>query len=503
MHTRFPVHAKRLICSLAWLHLLSISAMPQSSPEEWSKWTRLFQKAVAEGNEPLIGECARALVADNSSRAMELLLKPLPKLSAKAYWSIIASLSGVTSEPALEVIVGEVLDQKKKSPEVRRDLIMALRFNTSAIGVTSLGRILRDGSPDLQVAALDELVDKNHLPAIPIAIRLVEDDQKSERELTRRVLKAMQLLVKEIPQGPPPTWREWWESKTSKSEGQQPTVPSLRKPGTTVAETIRLTRMTQYEDLKRGKKETVVVVSGEFDKVEDALSTLGIEHRTITPEQFHREDDLSIGTAMVVFVNCGVGDISTKQAERLRKYVESGGSLFATDLAIPSVINRAFPGFLTLGKGALTDMVIEILPARGVTGHILLRGVDLPLPQASGEAKPLKWTVDSGGPLLAFDATRAIALIDSPDLQRRKKPSTVALTFTCGGDPRATLGSIATGGVYEDSVKVGGRVVCVLSHFIKQRTNDDGFILENLLVNLLIEANDRRILRSNMSGSKR
>ena len=38
----------------------------------------------------------------------------------------------------------------------------------------------------------------------------------------------------------------------------------------------------------------------------------------------------------------------------------------------------------------------------------------------------------------------------------------------------------------------GGRVLYVLSHFGKQESNEDEYALQNLLINFLVEAADRR-----------
>ena len=71
---------------------------------------------------------------------------------------------------------------------------------------------------------------------------------------------------------------------------------------------------------------------------------------------------------------------------------------------------------------------------------------------------------------------------------------------TPGGDPFAVGGKdgkrpgIASGGkVQQDSTKMtGGRVLYVLSHFGKQKSSEDEYSMQNLLINFLIEAYERR-----------
>lgn len=66
-----------------------------------------------------------------------------------------------------------------------------------------------------------------------------------------------------------------------------------------------------------------------------------------------------------------------------------------------------------------------------------------------------------------------------------------AITFFPGASPKTVIG---TGGFEQDrgKMKRGGRVVHVLSHFGKQQSQDDEYALQNLLLNFLIEANERQ-----------
>jgi hypothetical protein len=85
--------------------------------------------------------------------------------------------------------------------------------------------------------------------------------------------------------------------------------------------------------------------------------------------------------------------------------------------------------------------------------------------------------------------------VEAPSLAARRKSTAVAVTFTYGSDRKAAEEGCSLGGIYEDLVRMGGgRVLCVLSHFKKQR-GGDGFTLENLLLNFLIEAKDRALIR--------
>jgi hypothetical protein len=94
---------------------------------------------------------------------------------------------------------------------------------------------------------------------------------------------------------------------------------------------------------------------------------------------------------------------------------------------------------------------------------------------------------------------RVVTLLTSPELQKTAGgDDAVAITF--GVEPTPTGGgskksaAVATGAELSQDRKTmkGGRVVYVLSHFGKQESTSDEHSLQNLLINFLVEANERR-----------
>jgi hypothetical protein len=111
-----------------------------------------------------------------------------------------------------------------------------------------------------------------------------------------------------------------------------------------------------------------------------------------------------------------------------------------------------------------------------------------------------KWKIDKETRTIKVrDANAVTVLLTSPDLAKAAQgDDAVAVTF--GVTPTATKGGsgskkdVSTGPVPELDRKkmVGGRVLYVLSHFGKQDSQEDEYALQNLLVNFLVEANERR-----------
>lgn len=486
------------------LVLLSWGAPAGASPrDDWSKATTAFQAALGTGKDADVEQAAAKVAGDNSVRAVDLLLKHLrTNPQPGTYWAILSGLSRITDAKALDAIATEVL--KGKTPELRRDLIMALRLSEAASAVEPLTRILKEGTPELQVSAMDELVDRGVLGPIPLLIEIAEKDPKEERELTRRCFKAIRALTKEEPPGGPATWKAWWEKKSGDVKPDADAGTVKRGVGETVVESIRRSRATEVEDLKKAKREDVLVIQGVYDKVEDVLTTLGVPHTVVTFDTI-RPATFAFSDYLAVFVNCGSGGWATAQCERLRKYVEAGGYVFITDLGSVTIVKHAFPGYIDNGKGTFQNLTVDILPWKGTSGHPLLRGVDLPVANKGSEISDrLRWKIDDQGASMDFDPKRTIPLIEAPELASKKRPTAVAVTFAAGSDAKLAQEGVANGGVYEELARMGGgRVVCVLSHFSKQRTSEDGFALQNLLLNFLIEAKDRSAMREGKKGDKK
>src|SRR5687767_7134588 len=69
----------------------------------------------------------------------------------------------------------------------------------------------------------------------------------------------------------------------------------------------------------------VVVVRGQYDRVEDVLGIVDIRHRLIEPAEV---DHLRLVPEQLLILNCP-GTLSRKGITTVRKFVEEGGSLFA------------------------------------------------------------------------------------------------------------------------------------------------------------------------------
>ncbi len=89
------------------------------------------------------------------------------------------------------------------------------------------------------------------------------------------------------------------------------------------------------DEVKEGE---IVVVEGEYDKIERVLEGLGVPYRFVAPSQIQER---MLHGAMGVFVNC-CNQFPTSRADLLGEWVASGGFMMSTDWALMRVVERAF-----------------------------------------------------------------------------------------------------------------------------------------------------------------
>jgi hypothetical protein len=457
------------------------------SPDDWSQASSEFQAAATGNSIPKFAGAVDAIAKDNSSRAAKLLLGGLSTKRTEAYWIIISGLGKVTAGEGMAELE-RVLLSKGGDAALKRDLMMSLGVNSSDASTALLLKIAAEGTPELQVTAIDELVRRECRETVPVLTKLLPlEKKKGLGELARQARKALVNLVGQD-QGSADSWGTWWEkNKDTFKVGE-------RSSGDvdTVVATIRRNRALDYEELKSGKKEEILILLGDFDGVQDVVDSLKIPNTVCARDAFGRQD---LSKCKVLIVNCtdyrGSGHLKKGDIERIRNFVNSGGYLFTSDWGLADVLEDAFPGYIQRG-GETPQLGSAIFPKKGSGTHPFLREVFCKLQNGRLVERTIdhSWQIDSQSYALAYDATKVIALVEAPELQTSAMPTAVAVTFTVGPGGAAY---VATGGVYEDvSQQKGGRVLHVMSHFSKQKSKQDGYTLQNMLLNFLIEAKDRK-----------
>jgi hypothetical protein len=211
-----------------------------------------------------------------------------------------------------------------------------------------------------------------------------------------------------------------------------------------MAEAYRAARHIVEEKLSKEEKwilrevedADVVVVRGEYDRVQDVLGIMKIPHRKVRPDQV---GDLDRRRGQMLIVNCP-GHVPVAALSTIRSFVESGGTLFTTDWALKHVLEPAFPGLVAYNERPTADEVVRV--AIKDRSNPLLDGVF-----AEG-TDPVWWLEGSSYPIRVVDRERVRSILTSAELEERYGEPAVAVHFRAGE----------------------GEVLHMISHYYLQRT---------------------------------
>jgi hypothetical protein len=198
-----------------------------------------------------------------------------------------------------------------------------------------------------------------------------------------------------------------------------------------------------------------------------------------------------------------------KGIAKIKKYVEGGGYLFAEDWCMEDFVEKAFGDYVAHGSIRPQDEAVPVMPKAGAASHPYLKKIFFKPPKETRDTVSEtdldkvahKWKIDKETRTIKVkDPAAVTVLLTSPELGKAAMGDD-AVAVTWGVTPTASKGGsgnskkdVSTGPVPEQDRKkmTGGRVLYVLSHFGKQDSQEDEFALQNLLINFLVEANERR-----------
>jgi hypothetical protein len=180
----------------------------------------------------------------------------------------------------------------------------------------------------------------------------------------------------------------------------------------------------------------VVVVRGQYDRVEQVLDALELPYTAIDPEHLA---STRLRPEQLMIVNCP-GTIGHAAVDVVRRFVARGGSLFTTDWALRNVIELAFPGYVEYNGRPTGDDVVRIDVAEH--DNPFLRGV------LDSDDDPQWWLEGQSHPIRIVDPSRVQVLITSRELGARYGEAPVAVLFHYGR----------------------GEVFHMISHYYLQRT---------------------------------
>ena len=468
---------------------------------------------------PTPAELEKALGARDASRierALEELRGSLEPAHVKALLAgagavhtagkmpLLVELLGTAHGPALlELVKGF---DKARDPALRFLVLDALhRMQDPVAEETMVRAATKDDDAGVAVHAVRCLGERPRVQAIEALLDVLE---ATERNRSRALLasEARRALGGLLGQehGSAKEWRAAWEQVRQGWRPPKDGVAAVESgTRTNVLERMKRRRPEDLRTIERLDKDSIVVVEGDYDQVQDVLAALKIPCEVIADTAL---DAYALDPVRQVLVlNCDGEPKSAAAVEKVREFVARGGYLFSSDWELTNILIKSFPNLARSGGRRSAEHVVEIQPCGGSAAHPLLRDV-LPLSPWERAGKRMTWKVD-GASEFTQSHEAILVLVEAPELTPIYGTPAVAITFgldaagrPIGGTfvpppPRPRTGDGGAGGTKarkggaERAVeRLPGRVLHVISHFQHQAdASGDGFALQQLLLNFVLE----------------
>jgi hypothetical protein len=512
---------------------------------------RALQEAVKSNDTAKTEENAKHLVVFNSGKAADQLLAALDALASQPtrndtiYWILVKAAASFSNPDPLEQIAKYVIAATQKT-FVARDLMYMLQSNFAHDVLNLCVKVLDKGSDELKVMAIDHLGALQNKEAVPALLAALKKNRVDE--VRRHIAKALAAITGQDYGDNLTNWEGWWNANKDK-EAEAPKAKDFA--GGNVMTGLDKPRENDVEKVKKLSPDMIVVIKASnhdpreakkgnpdhnFDHIEKVLDKLGVPHIVITKEEFEK-DDFKLEGRMMVLINCTLWrehcvcedctpsmdpvmrlfkckcakspevhypvdyKFTDKAVQKLHKFVDDSGYLFTEDWVLEEVLARkdGWPQLINVGE-VLKEQTVGVLPKSGNTSHPYLKRIFAKPPHLVGKGTTIEtafdeikhqWKIDTDSQKIKIvDPKKVTTLLDSKELNT---DNAVAVTFGSGNDKEPPM--IGTGAAADMKKMQGGRVMHVLSHFGKQKSESDEYSLQNLLVNFLIEACERRDIK--------
>jgi hypothetical protein len=547
--------------SKAGLALLAVLILPgvSSVQDDLASAEKDFKAAIAGQLPKPLEDAIKVLVKINTPAAAKVILGAIRgNNEIGIYWMLVNGAATFGSPEALQEVTKSIL--ANKSSPVARDLVAALHGNFTSGCESALVTILREGSSDLQVLAVEHLMDVGQKATVEAVIETLKKGAGSP-DLTRRLFRVLNVLCVETYGDTLSNWEGWWTANKHKDWSLLKAKPKGASSGGTgtVCDDLGKHRDAEYEKLKTGKVLVIGAKVGckckqdhDLDNMEKMVQRMNLQVEYVNKIDFSKAtwSLAKLDEYVAILCNCthlekhctcpkcrqkGGGDAGNRLVrcptcdcghptaqyvmeapglEKIRKYVDAGGYIFTEDWALREILAIKFKEFVDVGEFIRTNLEVNIFPKPGAGSHPYLRNIFSRLKPkkkgyveaggtvAEGPESPdferidHTWQIDKDSPTIKITGgAKVTTLIYSKDVAAAAKGSdAVAITFVVAPKGPGGMDPVATGApIEQDRTKMsGGRVLHVMSHFGKQKSQTDEYTIQNLLLNFLIEASERR-----------
>ncbi len=504
-------------------------------------------KALKDGDAAKVDAPVKALLLANSPASMKALLGAAaqgPGKDDRGWAEACATMLNAAATFAAPAALAELAEfiVKQKDKPVGRDAMAAV-CNHAQKGIDAVCvRVLEAGTPDLRIMAADHLVAIAGKAHVPVLIAALKAAGKDADDLRKRLGHALTVLTGQDYGDSISNWEGWWEA--NKDKDWEPKAGGAGAATGTATDGLDRSRMSEFERLK--KTGTVLVLEAgegckckrnhDLDHIDQVTEKMGLKTERITKAEFDTRPDLKLDGYVAILANCTQirehctcpqckpgaysGNrlfncecpinkhdparyvLGEKGLARLKKYLENGGYLFAEDWCMEDFVARAFPEHVTNGS-IRPDETVTVLPKPGSSNHPYLRKIFFRPPPAEVRETVTEedfekightWKIDKETRTIRIkDPAKVITLLVSPELKKAAQgDEAVAVTFEALPGPAKPAKNAAPVSSQDRKKMTGGRVLYVLSHFGKQAGVSDEYALQNLLINFLVEASERR-----------
>jgi hypothetical protein len=201
----------------------------------------------------------------------------------------------------------------------------------------------------------------------------------------------------------------------------------------------------------------ILVVEGDFDKMELILDKYGIKYTLLPRERLLQK---KFPRAQLLCLNCSrkPGADKAKLVATVKDFVERGGWLITSDWALDPYLTEGFPGKVRRLEMKRHQPDTTVAVSAATLTSPLLQGV-------FGRGAATQWWLEETSTLFRPEAGVDV-LVTSSQLEQGWGASAVVIEFRAGS----------------------GRVLHLLGHFYQKDGNQVGLVaMDNLILNYLVE----------------
>jgi hypothetical protein len=263
----------------------------------------------AQAAKPL-EDAIRKLVRINTAAAAKVIIGGLKAGNETGiYWMLVAGATAFSSQDALKEVTKHII--ANKSSTLGRDLTSGLSGNFTDGCESALVAILKEGTVDLQMLAVEHMMDVGQKPSVEAVLEALREGAKSP-ELTRRLFRVLNVLCLESYGETLSNWEGWWNANKQKDWSLLKAKPQGSKLGGTgtVCDDLGKHRDSEYEKLKTGKLLVIGAKTGcpckqdhDLDHIEFIAQRMKLEVDYVTKLDFAK-DSCKPEDYVAVLCNC-------------------------------------------------------------------------------------------------------------------------------------------------------------------------------------------------------